>query len=56
MFLGDEDNEYDGDDDLCCELKTVRCRNDAIGVSAIRKHRTSPDKFSISVLSGDSVR
>lgn len=66
MFLGgDEDNgEYgeddeDGneeDDDLCCDLKTVCCRNAAIGVSAMRKHLTSPDKFNISVLSGESVR
>ena len=66
---GDEDNvEYgeddeDGneeddeeDDDLCCDLKTVCCRNAAIGVSAMRKHLTSPDKFNISVLSGERVR
>lgn len=65
LLGGDEDNgEYgeddeDGneeDDDLCCDLKTVCCRNAAIGVSAIRKHLTSPDKFNISVLSGESVR
>ena len=60
---GDEDDEDDNekdnddeDDDLCCDLKTVCCRNAAIGVSAIRKHLTSPDKFNISVLSGERVR
>lgn len=53
---GNEENDEEEDDDLCCDLKTVCCRNAAIGVSAMRKHLTSPDKFNISVLSGESVR